>query len=124
MLIIVHDGNAEFFAQLSFDPETLRSFDVFQVDGAEGWLKRFDDGYESVGIFFVDFNVEHVNARKPFEKNALAFHYRLGSLGSDIAQSQDSCTVRDDRYEISLCGVLVNIFLIRGNFPARFGYPR
>jgi hypothetical protein len=39
VLIVMEDRNLHAFAQLALDIKTIRRFDVFQVDAAEGWFQ-------------------------------------------------------------------------------------
>ena len=43
MLVVVKDRDVHPLAAQSFDDETIRGLDVFQVDRAEGRLQRADD---------------------------------------------------------------------------------
>ena len=67
VLVVVKDGNLHAFAQFAFNIKTIGRFDVFQIDAAKGGLKSGDDFYQFIRIFFVDLDIEHIDAGKLFE---------------------------------------------------------
>ena len=88
MLVIVHDRYVQLFFQTLLYLETFRSLYVFQIDAAERGsyrLYRFD---EFVRVFFIDFDVEYIDAGIDFKEQSLAFHYRLSAHCADVAQAQ------------------------------------
>ena len=108
VLVVVEHRDLHALAQLALDGEAFRRLDVFQVDAAEGRLQRGDDVDQLVGVGFVDFNVEDVDAGELLEQYALAFHHRLGRQRADIAQAQHGGTVGDHRHQVAARGVLVS----------------
>ena len=86
-------GILQRFAQFAFDIEALRRFDVFEVDTAESRFQRSDDVYQFLRVFFIDFDIEYVNAGEFFEQYTFAFHYRFTGQCADVAQTQHCCTV-------------------------------
>lgn len=89
VLVVVHHGNIQFFAQPPVDFEAFRGFDVLEVDAPECRGYRFHRADECLGIGFVDFDVEGVDVGVSFEEHAFTFHDGLACQSSDIAQSQD-----------------------------------
>ena len=106
MLVIVEDGDIHALAQLAFHEEALRSLDVFEVDGAEGRLQRCDHIDQLLWVFFVDFDVKHIDAGELLEQYALAFHHGLGGQCANIAQAQHGGAVGDHGHQIAAAGVL------------------
>ena len=78
MLVVVEYRDVEFLLEDALDLEAFGSFDIFQVDAAEGRRKRADHRDHFRHGLGVDLDVKHVNVGKPLEQNALAFHDRLG----------------------------------------------
>jgi hypothetical protein len=62
MLVIVHQGNIQFSLESLLDFEAFRRLDVFQVDAAKRGGYRFYCLDKTFGIFFIDFDVEDVDA--------------------------------------------------------------
>src|SRR5690606_4026610 len=112
MLIIVHYGNGKLASKFGFDLETFGRLDVFQVDGAESRLQRFDNGNEPVRVVFIDLDVKDVDACEPLEENTLAFHNRLGRFRSDVTQPEYSSAVGNNRYQVTFGSVLIHILCV------------
>ena len=62
MLVIMKDRNAHAFAQPPFNLKAFGGFDVFQIDRAEGRLQSRDHFDQLVGVFFVNFDINGINA--------------------------------------------------------------
>ena len=107
MLVVVEDGDGQQLFERFFYVETLRRFDVFQIDAAKGGRHRRDDADEFVRIFNVELHVEHVDVGKPFEQHTLALHDRLGSQRTPVAKAQDGGAVAYHGHQIPLGGVFV-----------------
>ena len=105
VLVVVKDGNFQSLAQFAFDVKAVGRLDIFEVDAAKSWLQRGDDLDQLVGVFFVDFDVEHIDAGKFLEQNAFAFHHRFARQGTDIAQAQYGCAIGDHAYQVAARGV-------------------
>ena len=108
MLIVVHQRNVQFFFQSLLYVKRLRCFDIFQIDSTKSWCNSFHRFYEFIRIFFIDLNIENIDARKYFEKQSFSLHHWLGSFWTDIAQSENGRSVRDYGYQISFGSVLIN----------------
>jgi hypothetical protein len=119
VLVVVHHGNIQFFAQPPVDFEAFRGFDVFEVDAPERRGYRLHRADECLGIGFVDFDVEGVDVGVSFEEHAFTFHDGFACQSSDIAQSQDGRAVRNDCYQIAFVRVTVNLFGVSFDFAAR-----
>ena len=65
-MVVVEYRDFATFAQFAFDVEALRRFDVFEVDAAESRFQRSDDVYQFLRVFFIDFDIEYVNAGEFF----------------------------------------------------------
>ncbi|MNE31642.1 hypothetical protein D3C80_1252190 [compost metagenome] len=74
--------------------------------------------------FGVDFDVEHVDTGEALEQHALAFHNRLGSQWTEVAQTENRGTVGNDSDQIALTGIAVSQLRITGDFPHRLGNTR
>jgi len=62
VLVVVKDGDVELYAQAPFDLKTARRGDVLEVDGAEGWGRRFDERDDLIDVLGVDAQRERVDA--------------------------------------------------------------
>ena len=87
MLIVVHDRDIHFFTKLCLNLEALRRLNIFQVDGSEGWLKRFYDLDKFIRIFFGNFDIKAIDAGIFLKKHGLAFHHRFRSVRTYVAKS-------------------------------------
>ena len=85
MLIVVEHRNVHTLAQLLFNVETFRRFDVFEVDAAKGRLQRRHDVDKFVRVGFIHFDIENVDTCEFLEQNALTFHHRFTGQCADIA---------------------------------------
>jgi len=105
VLVVVEDRNLHALAQLRLDVEAFGRLDVLKIDAAEGRFQRGDDVDELVGIEFVDFNIEYVDAGELLEKYALAFHHGFAGKWADVAEAEHGGAVGNDRDEVAACGV-------------------
>ena len=105
MLVVVKDRNLHALAQLALDVKTVRRLDVFEVDGTKGGFERGNDLDQLGRVFFVDFDVKHIDAGELLEQHALAFHHRLGGQRANVAQAQHGGAVGDDGDQIAPAGV-------------------
>ena len=119
VLVVVKDRDLHALAQLALDVKAVGRLDVFEVDAAEGWLQRGDDVHQLVGVFFVDFDIEHINAGKFLEQHAFAFHYRLAGQRADIAQAQHGRAVADNADQVAARGVAKHIGRVLHDFFTR-----
>ena len=124
VLVVVEDRDLHLFAQLALDVEALRRLDVFQVDAAEGRFQRGDDVDQLVRVLLVDLDVEDVDAGELLEQHALAFHHRLGSQRTDIAQAQHGSTVGDDGHQVAARRVFIGVGRVDHDFFAWRGHAR
>ena len=109
MLVVVHHGDVQLFAQPAVDFEALRSLDVFEVDAAEGRGDGLDRADERFGVGLIDFDVESVDVCERLEQHAFAFHHGLACQSADITQSEDGGAVRNDCYQIAFVGVAIHV---------------
>ena len=84
----MEDGDVHLFLQTLFDDETLRRFDVFEVDAAKGWAHQLAGVNESLGILCIKLDIDRVHIGKAFEQNRLALHHRLGRQRAEVPQAQ------------------------------------
>jgi len=122
VLVVVEDRDLHPLAQLALDVEAIRCLDVFEVDATKRWLQRSDDLDQLVGVFFIDLDVEDVNARELLEQNALAFHDRLAGQGANVAQTQNGRAVGHHTHQVATAGVLEGVGRVFDDFFARRGH--
>ena len=85
MLVVVHHGDVEGLLQTLLDVEALRSLDVFQVDTTKSGGDTLHSLTEFLRVFFVDFDIKHVNTTVNLEEQSLTFHHGFSAQGTDIA---------------------------------------
>ena len=119
VLVVVHDGNVQFFFQAAFDFETFGSFDVFQVDAAESRSDSFHCCNEFFRIFLIHFNIEHVDTCINFEKQSFTFHYGFAAQCAYVTQSEHSCTIGDNGNKIAFSCIFIRILRILLYFKTR-----
>ena len=124
MLVVVKNRNIDPLAQFTLDVKAFRRLDIFEVDTTERRFEARNDIDEALGVGFVDLDVEHVDAGKLLEQDALAFHDRLCRERTDIPQAQHRATVRNDGHEISPGGVQRGGIGVFRNLFARRSNPR
>ena len=124
MLVVMHDGDVQFFFKSAFYFETFRCLDIFQIDTTECWGNGFDSLNEFFWVFFVNLYVEYINTCIDFEQQTFSFHYRFSGHGADITQTEYGGTVGDDSYQITFGGIFVSILRVLFNFQTRFCYTR
>ena len=122
MLVVVHHGDVEFAAQPLFDDETLRGFDILQVDAAEGGRDVLDRPDEFVRVVRIHLDVENVYVGECFEKQSFSFHDGFAGQRSDVAQTEYCRSVGDDGHQIGLRGIFVCVLGVLLYFEARIGY--
>ena len=124
MLVVVEHGDFAALAQFFLDIETLRRFDVFQIDAAEGGFERCDNIDQFVGVGFVHFNVKHIDIGEFFEQYAFAFHHRFAGFRANIAQPQHRCAVGHHGNQVAACGVFIGFHRVGMDFHTRCGNAR
>jgi hypothetical protein len=67
MLVIMEHRDLQPLAQLALHVEALRGLDVFQVDAAKGRLESGDRFDQPVGVVFIQFNIEYIDAGELLE---------------------------------------------------------
>ena len=77
MLVVVHDGNVELFAQPLLDVKAVGGRNILKVDAAKRGRQNLDGLNKLVGVFGVELEVKYVDVGKDFEKDALALHHGL-----------------------------------------------
>ena len=110
------DRNLHALAEFALDVKAIGGLDVFEVDAAKSRLQRGDDLDQFVRVFLVDLNVEHIDTRKLFEQNALAFHDRLAGQWANVAQAQHSRAVGHHAHQVTPAGVLEGIGRVFDDF--------
>src|SRR5207342_349480 len=93
MLVVMHDRDVHLSPEFCFNLETFRGLDVLQVYSAKSGFQRLYNLDKFIRVFFGDFNIEYVDARKFFEEHALAFHDWFCGLRPDIPQAQYSRSI-------------------------------
>ena len=124
VLVVVHDGNVEFFAQPLLDVKAVGRGDVLEVDAAKGGRQNLDGFDKLIGVFGVELEVKHVDVCKNFEQHALALHHGLGGERTDVAEAQDCGAVADYGHEVALGGVAVGVLGVGGDLEAGLGHAR
>ena len=122
VLVVVHHGYVECLLQSVLDIEALRGFDILQVNTAKGGGDTLYSLAELLRILLGYLDIENVDTTINLKQQSLTFHYRLAAQGTNVAQSQHSCTVRDNCYQITLVGVFVSIVGVLLNFQTRICY--
>ena len=112
MLVVVHYGDVELLFQAAFYLKTFGSFDIFQVDTAESGGDGFYSLDKFVGIFFIHFDVEHVNAAIDFEQQSFAFHYGFACHCAYIAQSENGGSVGDYSHQIAFGCIFICVLRV------------
>ena len=83
------------------DEEAVRCLDVFQIDAAECGLHGRDNIDNLVRVGFVKLDVEYVDISEFLEQASLAFHHGLARQRADIAETENSRAIRNDRDEVT-----------------------
>src|SRR5215467_602990 len=124
MLIVVEDRNLHGLAQSFFDIETIRGFDVLQIDPAKGGLEQLTELDDLVRIVRVHFDVEYIHIGEPLEEDGFSLHHRLAGKGSDIAQSKHCRPVAQHGHKIAAARVLERVLRILLNLQTGFRHAR
>ena len=121
MLIVMKDRNIHPLAQFGFDLETLRRFNIFQVDATECRLHRRSHLNELLHLIGVQLNIEDIDPSEFLEQDRLAFHHGFRRQWADITQTQNRCPVGDDPDQIRPRGDRCGLCWILNNDLARLG---
>src|SRR5690606_1624678 len=116
VLVIMENRDIALLDQRTLDFEALGRLDVFQVDSTEGAGDTLDGINERLRAFGFDFDIENVNTSKTLEQHPFAFHDRLGSQRAEIAQTENSRTIGNNRNQVALTSVLVGVIQVLGDF--------
>jgi hypothetical protein len=101
MLVVVEHGNLHALAAFTLDDKAIRRLDVFQIDPAEGWLKRSNYVHQLMWIRLVELDVEHVDACEFLEQHRFAFHYWLRCKRPNVTQPKHRRSIRDHADEVA-----------------------
>ena len=112
VLVIMKDGNIHLFFQTLLDDKTFRRFDVFQINAAKRRTHQLDRINDGFGVFGIQFDVDRIYIREPFEQDRLAFHHRLGGKRTQIAKTQNRRSVRNNRYQVALVCIVIGGFRV------------
>ncbi len=104
--------------------EAVGSFDVFEVDAAEGRLEQLAELDDLFGIVAVDFDVEYVDVGKALEEDGLALHDGLSGERADVAQAEHGGAVAEHGDQIAAAGVLEGVLRILLDLEAGLGDAR
>ncbi len=121
-MIVMHDGDVEFAFESLFDLEAFGCLYILQVDATKGGRDCLHHLDEFFRVFFIYFNIEHIDTGKYLEEQSFTFHHRLPGKGPDIPQTQHSSAVGDDRHQVAFRGVVVSVLRVFFNLEAGFGY--
>ena len=116
VLIVVENRNIHPLAQLLLNVETLRRFNIFEVDTAEGRLEGGDDVNEFIRVQLIDFDIKHIDAGEFLKQDAFALHHRLAGQRADVAESQHRGAIGDHRHQVAAGGIFVGRQRIFFNF--------
>ena len=120
MLVVVHNGDVQFFLQTTFYLETLGSLNVFQIDASESGGNGFYGFNELVRVFLVHFYVEDIYSAVNLEQQSFSFHYRFACHSAYVAQSQYRCSVGNDGHQIAFGSILISVLRILFYFQTGF----
>ncbi len=115
-------GNVQRRAEPLVNAQSIRRGDVLEHDPAESRLEPLHRLDEDVGVFRVDFEVEHVDVGEPLEQQRESFLHRLRRQRADVAEPGHGRTVRDQSNEVAVPRVaerLVGVGIDRFTRPRR-----
>ena len=115
----MHYRNIELLFQSVLYFKTFGSFYIFKVYTSESGSYCLYCLNKSVGVFFIHFNIEHIDTCKYFKQQAFTFHNRFPGKCAYIAKSQHGGTVRYYCHEIPFCCIFVRIVRILLYFKTR-----
>jgi hypothetical protein len=122
VLIVVKNRYIEFFLESLLDLETTWRGDVFKIDSAEYSRDCFNSAHDLVRIFRVETDRKGIDAGEFFEQHCLAFHHRQCGCWSNVAETENCCSVCHhcdcvlfDRERENFVGVFVNRVADPGN---------
>ena len=121
VLIIMKDRDAHAFAQPAFHFKTFRRLDVFQIDGAEGRFQRGNYLDQFIRVFFVNLDVNRINAGEFLKQNRLAFHHGFGRQRTDGTKPQHRRAIGNHRHQIAARGIVKGSARVGGYRLARGG---
>jgi len=101
VLVVMEHRDLHAPTQFALDDEAFRSFDVLEVDGAEGGLERGDQLDQLLRVRLRDFDVEHVDTGEFLEQDRLALHDRLGRQRPDGTEPQHRGPIGDDPDQVA-----------------------
>ena len=118
VLVVVEHGDVERLDQPALDLEALRRPDVLEVDASEGRRDQLDGADDLVDVLAVDLDVEDVDVGEALEQHGLAFHDGFSRQRAEVAQPEHGGAVADDRDEIRLGRVLVDLVRVARDLAA------
>ena len=87
VLVVMENGNAAFFLQLSLDLKAAGSRNILQIDAAPAAAHEVYGVYEFVHILRFHAQGNGVHIAEGLEQHALALHDRHTGLRTDVAQA-------------------------------------
>ena len=122
MLVVVEDGDVEFFAQTGLDLEAARRRDVLKVHAAVHRGHGLDDADDFFGVLGVQAHGPGVHVSESLEESGLALHHGQCGGGTNIAQAEHGGAIGDHCNGIALDGQTARIFRVLGNGHAHAGH--
>ena len=121
VLVVVKHWNAK-VEQLLFHFEATRCGNVLEVDAAEDRRDGAYGSYDLIDVLCVEADRKAVDVGECLEQDRFAFHHRNGCLSTEVAEAENSRTIRNDgdgivldREVVDSLGVFVDRGANRGN---------
>ena len=105
VLVVVEHRDVADLLELALDLKAARCCDILQIDAAERTGDQLDGAHDLVHVLGRHAERERIHIRERLEQRALALHDRHAGDRADIAQTEHSGAVRDDRDQIVAAGV-------------------
>ena len=124
VLIVVENGNIQFFDEPLFNFEAFRRLDIFQVNAAKGGRQRLADLDNFIRAARSDLDIKDIDIGELLKEHALSFHHRLRRQRTAIAQAQDGAAIGDDGDQVGAGGQLEDGERILVDLQHRFRHAR
>ena len=100
VLVIMENRDIAYFLKPALDLKASGSGNILQVNTAKGSGNQGNGTHDLVYILALNAQREGIYITKGLEEDTFAFHNGHAGLRTDVSQSQDRCSVRNDRAQI------------------------
>ena len=124
VLVVMKDRNIQFFYQAFFDFKATWRANIFEINSAESRSDITNCFNYFIDIFCRKTNWKSIDFSKLFKQNRFTFHNGHSGFRTDIAETENCCSVGNNGDKVSFTCIFKNVIDIFMNAAAWFSDTR